>query len=95
MIYECHITISSDDAAVGEQVADELHWKTSEIARDPVLGQATYFYLTSHDTDTERMFRRMRQCSTTLLNSGVNVIREKIELIIYDTKGKVQTCSVT
>jgi hypothetical protein len=89
MNYECHITLNLSDAAVGEAVAQELHWKTSEIARDPVLGKASYFYLTTHDNDVQRMFQRMNFACMTLENWGVKVVREKIELIIHDTKTKV------
>lgn len=34
----------------------------------------------------EDIFRRMREASKTLKFAGINVIREKIELILYDTK---------
>lgn len=89
MLYECHITCKQEDAAKATEVAAAGNWKTSEIARDPTLGQNTYFYLTSHDRDIERMFSRMRQCSHVLKMCGVDVLREKIELIIYDTKQSV------
>ena len=36
-----------------------LRWKHSEIAQDPVLGEKTFFYLTCHDTDVGRIFKRM------------------------------------
>lgn len=41
MNYECHITCLVSDAAQAEQVAKELHWKTSEIARDIVYDTKT------------------------------------------------------
>lgn len=88
MMYECHITISVLDATLGEAVAKQFHWKTSQIERDPVLGRATYFYLTSHADGPEDMFRRMRECSAELRLRGVPIVREKIELILYDTKLK-------
>jgi hypothetical protein len=84
--YECHITLSTADASVAAAVAKYLHWKTSEIARDPVLGDDTFYYLTSHHTDYDAMKGRMEMCVTALKNSGAKVIREKIELIVHDTK---------
>lgn len=84
--YECHITLSTADAPAASVIARTLHWKTSEIARDPVLGEDTFYYLTSHDIDYDRMFDRMEMCCMVLRASGVNIIREKIELIVHDTK---------
>jgi hypothetical protein len=89
MLYECHITLSVDDAEKATHVAKEFHWKTSEIARDPVLGNATYFYLTTHTNDFPQMWEKMKTATAALEGFGVNVIREKIELIIHDTKVKV------
>lgn len=84
--FECHITLDVADASMGEEVAKVLHWKTSEIARDPVLGQASYFYLTSHDSTYDRMFMRMKVAVKFLQDRGVKPVRQKIEHIVYDTK---------
>lgn len=84
--YECHITCHLKDAKIAEKVAVDLHWKTSEIARDPVLGKDSYFYLTSHSLDYNSMFSRMEQAAIQLREAGVEVLREKIEHIVYDTK---------
>jgi hypothetical protein len=86
MMLESHITVSTEHALAAAEVAEAMHWKTSEIARDPVLGNKNYFYLTSHDTDWARMFERMHACTRVLKAHGIPVLREKIELIVYDTK---------
>lgn len=86
MNYECHITVHVRDAEVATAIAKELHWKTSQIDGDPVLGDRPYFYLTTHSSDVEQMFIRMRAASAALQKRKVHVIREKVELIIYDTK---------
>lgn len=88
MNFECHITVSTDHAEMATHIAERLHWKTSEIARDPVLGDKNYFYLTTHDSDMGRMLARMGTVTNALGMVGIPVIREKIELIIHDTKGK-------
>ena len=85
-MYESHITVSTDCRVVGIDVADTYGWKTSEIARDPLLGDETYFYLTSHDKSFIGMYDRMKEVSDALRSRGVEVVREKIELIVYDTK---------
>ncbi len=86
MKFECHITCHVRDAEVAACVAEALHWKTSEIARDPTLGGATYFYLTSHGATYVHLFGRMQEASSSLRHLGVEVVREKIEHIVYDTK---------
>lgn len=86
MNYEIHITCSVYHSAVAEQVAKTLHWKTSEIARDPVLGKATYFYLTTHTATLEDAHIRMEACCAALETEGVPVIREKIEHIVHDRR---------
>lgn len=87
-MFECHITGRVKDAEVLELIARANHWKTSEIKRDPVLGDDSYFYLTSHDTDLTRMFDRMNSVSQYMKDAKCEVIREKIEVIIHDTKRK-------
>lgn len=89
MMLECHITCNFADKDMAQEVAEHLHWTTSEIERDPVLGKASYFYLTTHGTDVQAMFSRMEHADIVLRTSGVISVRKKIELIIYDTKGKV------
>ncbi len=67
-------------------MARDHHWKTSEIARDPVLGNATYFYLTTHGPNFTTVSTRMRFTCEALEAAGANVIREKIEEITYDKR---------
>jgi hypothetical protein len=86
MNFECHITTTVASAEKAEVVASELGWKTSEIRRDPVLGDASHFYLTMHGSVYTRVHDAMRLAATNLRNSGCVVLREKIELIMYDTK---------
>lgn len=86
MLFECHITVSVKDARAAEEVAKIRHWKTSEIARDPVLGKDTYFYLTKHSDEMPTILGGMYECSAALERSGVKVIREKIEAILLDVR---------
>lgn len=89
--YECHITCYTSQAEAAAEVAKEFHWKTSEIARDPLLGDDTYFYLTSHGATYEQIFTRMKATVDALTLRGVRVAREKIEHIVYDTKKSLVT----
>lgn len=87
MNYECHITIPASHSLNGERVAaGRKGWKTSEIARDPVLGNDTYFYLTHHSTSLTAMTAAMERVVHGLSTLNVPVLRTKIELILHDSK---------
>lgn len=91
-MYECHITVLLEDREIAEQVAKDLHWKTSAIDGDPVLGKDTYFYLTRHgkcvmyNVQDEDIWHNMKSTVNVLTARGVKVIREKIELIVHDLR---------
>ena len=91
MTYECHITINAKDASIGTVIANARKWKTSEIARDPLLGDATFFYLTVHRSSLPAIYKEMKTTVYLLKESGIEVLREKIELIVYDTKTGIGT----
>lgn len=86
MNYECHITVPQSHSATAQSVAKANGWKTSEIARDPLLGDKTFFYLTCHTTDYDVMWRKMRATVDHLGIRGVPVLREKIERIEHDVR---------
>jgi hypothetical protein len=50
------------------------------------MGKQAYCYLTGFDTDAQALKERMLDISSDLRNAGIEVLREKIEEIIYDTK---------
>lgn len=86
MNFECHITCYEKDSLIAERVARECRWKTSQIARDPLLGNDTFFYLTKHSANYVDIYADMKATVGVLSQDGVDVLREKIELIMYDTK---------
>lgn len=86
MIFECHVTCSIRDAEKAQKCADNLKWKTSQIDRDPALGDHVYFYLTCHDRTYQTMVLKLEAMRSALFVAGVAHVREKIEQVIYDTK---------
>lgn len=86
MLHECHITTTVEHAPKIEVLAAARGWKTSEIKRDPILGDQSYFYLTKHDTDYYTLANEMRAMSRAVIERGAPVLRQKIEGIIFDTK---------
>jgi hypothetical protein len=89
MDYECHITVNTEHAEKATVIAKDQHWKTSEIARDPVLGNKNFFYLTTHSDTLMNLVTRMRACVEHLELGGVPVLREKVEAILHDVRYKV------
>lgn len=85
-MYECHITTTVAHAEEATRLAASFGWKTSEIKRDPVLGDGSYFYLTAHHKNFREMYGAMRMVAGELRAAGCGVLREKIEHIVYDTK---------
>ena len=88
MLFECHITLHLCNKDVGLIAAKEFKWKHSQIERDPVLGNDEYFYLTTYDDDYINMFHRMNTVSDFCARHDAAPVRMKIEMIMYDTKGK-------
>lgn len=86
--YESHITIVGVPDEVRSYV-ERLGWKFSAIDGDPVLGKGVKCYAT-------RQFKGTLNPNTVLLNLtasadrihelGFNVVRRKIELVIYDDR---------
>jgi hypothetical protein len=89
MTYEIHITVNQKDREGVQACAEKHGWKTSEIARDIILGNNTYFYLTCHCKTKAEAFEKLGEASYYLIvNYQIAIVRQKIELIIYDTKMK-------
>lgn len=86
MNFECHITTTVAAAGEAERIALIHGWKTSEIKRDPVLGDGSHFYLTAHSHSYSLLLAKMHMTTAYLRNADCVVLREKIELIMYDTK---------
>ena len=86
MTYECHITCNRDDHSIVQNVGEPAGWKFSKIDGDPLLGQKVFCYLTRHHRDFEALKSLMQAMTSALKIVGVEVVREKIEHIIYDTK---------
>jgi hypothetical protein len=84
--YEIHITVARHSAEAAARVAAQTKWKTSEIARDPHLGDATFFYLTTHAESFEGAKALMFGEIAALKHVGVQAVRSKIEHVVYDTK---------
>lgn len=92
-MYECHVTLPEMNVhgkAFCNGLAQELGWKTSFIIGDPLLGVNGFFYLTAHNRDSHRLYGKMKELLGRLEREGLEVLREKIEHIVHDTKTNIQ-----
>lgn len=96
--FESHITllkpISVDKAKLLFRLAKQDNMKTSWITGDPVLGVGKWFYISGYDEDFDLLLLKVKNLSRKLKDLGFEVIREKIEEILYDTKTGHFKCGV-
>lgn len=85
--YEIHITLRPPSDKYAELQyrarAQEFGWKFSKIDGDPVLGDAVWHYLTTHRHSKADALTALKHMAAHF--PGL-VVREKIELIVYDTR---------
>jgi hypothetical protein len=83
MNFECHITCDVKDA---EKVKGyKGGWTFSQIDGDPAIPGLNCF-LTTHDSDWERIYMRMVNAVAWLHDSGIKIKRQKIKLIVHDQR---------
>jgi len=92
--YECHITMTGNKENIKPLV--EAHkWKFSAIDGDPTLGDGIKCYATRHfNTRVGELsvLNRLHEVADILKNYGINVIRRKIEKVIYDDRNETVKC---
>lgn len=91
--YECHITLNESDP---EQIQDlenalnRVEWRFSKIDGDPVLGKGIKCYGTRHYNynlnKPDAIIQTVENCGMWLKSIGYNVVRTKVEIVIYDNK---------
>lgn len=87
--YECHITISGMGSTWAERTVKEAGWIYSRIDGDPDLGPGTKQYATKHFNkrkSVEKVIAELQRVALALRLQGLEVLREKIELVIYDKR---------
>ncbi len=98
MRFESHITIRKPQSIVSARklftIAESNGMTTSWITGDPILGAGKYFYMNGFGTDYEVLLAKVKEVSQGLRFWGYDVVREKIEQIMYDTKTGFVECGV-
>lgn len=57
-------------------------------------GYGKWFYISGYSTDFDNLLEKVKNVSNQIKNNNIEVIREKIEQIMYDTKTNYFTCGV-
>lgn len=90
--YECHITLSCEDyghKGWTKAAIECLDWKFSCIDGDPDLGKGIKCYATiqyNRKKSIEEVTKLVSEAAKYLRDKGCRVLREKIELVIYDKR---------
>lgn len=72
-----------------EPLVNATRWKFSAIDGDPVLGKGVLCYATSHfkgSLETVDVVVAMGIVADGLRSKGVEVVRQKVERVVFDTK---------
>ena len=88
MYYECHISIGLHPVSARPLIEALNSWSFSCISGDPILGKDTYEYATRHvsgNTNFQKVLSHINTAAHILREQGFPVLRQKIELVIYDT----------
>lgn len=84
--YECHITFRSNPKY---SCYDPDGWKYSRIDGDPVLGKGVKEYYTTFFKEEENLdfiITKLELAADRVRNQGHEVLRTKVELVMYDNK---------
>lgn len=84
--FECHVTFLP---CVANAIFPPAGWTMSRIDGDPDLGKGVKHYLTRHfraDTKREDVIQRLQEAASAISDQGHDVLRQKIELVIFDLR---------
>ena len=89
MYYECHITLALTPKDMKQAVESFNGWTYSAINGDPDLGESLFCYATrraSAGHDLMKVIEVMGRVANGLELCGGVVLRQKVELVMFDTK---------
>ncbi len=92
--YECHITMIGIPSVV-KPIVEANKWKFSAIDGDPVLGDGVKCYATmlfSKNKPYDDILFDLHKVAIAVQNSGVKVLRRKIEFVLFDDRSKDVVC---
>lgn len=95
--YEAHITLGPT-AAYGhiKNAVEKINWKFSKIDGDPVMGAGVKCYATRHFNakwPAADVVSWLHEAADKLDKMNIEVMRRKVELVIYDDRSSKVRCS--
>lgn len=88
--YECHVTFMADPKDHSTSMGPTgMGWKFSQIDGDPVLGEGVKSYFTRQFRNSlhlDSIKAEVDQVAEVLIAEGYEVLRRKVELVVYDSK---------
>ena len=84
--FEAHITLPIERAFLAQKAAAATGWKYSAIDGEAMLESKPYCYLTNYDPDGPTLLAKMDVLCRSLEGLGVNILRRKVERIVFDSK---------
>ena len=88
--YECHVTfLAPADSHPSTMGPALMGWKFSQIDGDPVLGAGVKSYFTRQFRESiplDSVTAEVEQVAEVLVAEGYEVLRRKVELVVYDSK---------
>lgn len=84
--FECHITCGINHATAVRAVGVQTSWKYSAFDADPLMGARPFAYLTDYGRDAQELLARAQAVGRLLEDSGVPVLRIKVERIVFDSR---------
>lgn len=92
--YECHITMLGPKGFLENLVITLPKWKYSCIWGNPILGNSDFSYATAHfsmNLTEEQVIGFMNATAAYLKDGGAEIVRQKVEVVIYDTRQKSES----
>ena len=87
--YECHVTLIGDANSI-KPVVEELGWIFSSIQNDICLGEGIKCYATKHFScskfSQDEVIEKVLATAENLRILDHDVIRSKVELVVYDSR---------
>tara|TARA_R110000822_G_scaffold8487_10_gene33329 strand:- start:50 stop:355 length:306 start_codon:yes stop_codon:yes gene_type:complete len=88
--YECHVTFMANSFDNPTSMGPTgMGWKFSQIDGDPVLGAGVKSYFTRQFRESlqlDSVKAEVDQVAEVLIAEGYEVLRRKVELVVYDSK---------